>query len=79
MAIVLVDIYTPVVVRNDRDYIRKLTYEPAGTEYINNALVDTIAIVKDQVTAIDYYEVGISGKFYQKIYTDTEGVKKLVE
>lgn len=76
MAIVLVDIYTPVVVRNDRDDKRKLTYEPAGTEYINNALVDTIAIVEDQVTAIEYYEVAITGK---KVYTDSEGVKKLVE
>lgn len=75
MAIVLVDIYTPVVVRNERTDERKLTYEPAGKEYINNALVDTIAIVKDQVTATEYYEVAITGK---KIYTDSEGVKKIV-
>jgi hypothetical protein len=76
MAIVLVDIYTQIVVRYDRVDFRKLTYEPAGKEYINTALVDTIAIVEDQVTATDYYEVAISGK---TIYTNSEGVEKLVK
>lgn len=75
MAIVVVDIYSRIVVRDDRTDERKLTYEPAGKEYINNALVDTIAIVEDQVTATEFYEVAISGN---KIYTDSEGVNKLV-
>ncbi len=74
MALVLINTYTPVVVRNDRDDTRLLTYEPDATQYVNKALVNRVAIVEDQKTAINYYAVYISTII---IYTDKDGVELL--